>query len=61
MKLSMIRVLVAGVVGAGAFSAAMAQQEVTGAGGTFPRFDLEAFFVRHGAGRWLGAFGEFVE
>lgn len=36
MKLSMIRVLVAGVVGAGAFSAAMAQQEVTGAGATFP-------------------------
>lgn len=36
MKLSMIRVLVAGVIGAGAFSAAMAQQEVTGAGATFP-------------------------
>ena len=36
MKLSMIRVLVAGVVGAGAFSGALAQQEVTGAGATFP-------------------------
>lgn len=36
MKLSAIRVLVAGVVAAGAFSSAMAQQEVTGAGATFP-------------------------
>ena len=36
MKLSMIRVLVAGIVGVGAFSGAMAQQEVTGAGATFP-------------------------
>ena len=36
MKLSMIRVLVASIVGAGAFSGALAQQEVTGAGATFP-------------------------
>lgn len=36
MKLSTIRVLVAGVATAGAFSAAIAQQEVTGAGATFP-------------------------
>jgi phosphate transport system substrate-binding protein len=36
MKLSVIRVLVAGVVSAGAFSGAMAQQEATGAGASFP-------------------------
>ena len=36
MKMSVIRVLVAGVASAGAFSGAMAQQEVTGAGATFP-------------------------
>jgi phosphate transport system substrate-binding protein len=36
MKLSAIRVLVAGVVAAGAFSSAMAQQEATGAGASFP-------------------------
>ena len=36
MKLSVIRVLVAGVVSAGAFSSAMAQQEATGAGASFP-------------------------
>ena len=36
MKPSMIRVLVAAVVSAGALSAAQAQQEVTGAGATFP-------------------------
>ncbi|MDD2692269.1 MAG: phosphate ABC transporter substrate-binding protein PstS [Simplicispira sp.] len=36
MKMSMIRVLVAGVASAGAFSGAMAQQEATGAGATFP-------------------------
>lgn len=36
MKLSAIRVLVAGVVAAGAFSSAFAQQEVTGAGASFP-------------------------
>ncbi len=36
MKLSAIRVLVAGVVAAGAFSSAFAQQEATGAGATFP-------------------------
>ena len=36
MKLSAIRVLVAGVVAAGAFSSAFAQQEATGAGASFP-------------------------
>ena len=36
MKMSMIRVLVAGVASAGAFSGAMAQQEATGAGASFP-------------------------
>lgn len=36
MKMSAIRVLVAGVVAAGAFSQAMAQQEATGAGASFP-------------------------
>ena len=36
MKLSAIRVLVAGLVAAGAFSSAMAQQEATGAGASFP-------------------------
>ena len=36
MKLSAIRVLVAGVVAAGAFSGAYAQQEATGAGASFP-------------------------
>ena len=36
MKMSVIRVLVAGVASAGAFSGAMAQQEVTGAGAPFP-------------------------
>ena len=36
MKLSAIRVLVAGVVAAGAFSSAVAQQEATGAGASFP-------------------------
>ncbi len=36
MKMSAIRVLVAGVVAAGAFSQAMAQQESTGAGASFP-------------------------
>lgn len=36
MKLSAIRVLVAGLVAAGAFSDAMAQQEATGAGASFP-------------------------
>ncbi|OZA66777.1 extracellular solute-binding protein, partial [Acidovorax sp. 39-64-12] len=36
MKMSVIRVLVAGVASAGAFSGAMAQQEVTGAGASFP-------------------------
>ena len=36
MKLSAIRVLVAGLVAAGAFSNAMAQQEATGAGASFP-------------------------
>ncbi len=36
MKLSTIRVLVAGVVAAGAFSSAFAQQEATGAGASFP-------------------------
>lgn len=36
MKMSVIRVLVAGVVAAGAFSQAMAQQESTGAGASFP-------------------------
>ncbi len=36
MKLSVIRVLVAGVVAAGAFSSASAQQEATGAGASFP-------------------------
>jgi phosphate transport system substrate-binding protein len=37
MKLSAIRVLVSGVAAMGAFSAAWAQQEATGAGGTFPQ------------------------
>ena len=36
MKPSAIRVLVAGVVAAGAFSSAFAQQEATGAGASFP-------------------------
>lgn len=36
MKLSAIRVLVAGVVAAGVFSSAFAQQEATGAGASFP-------------------------
>ena len=36
MKLSAIRVLVAGVFAAGAFSSAFAQQEATGAGASFP-------------------------
>ncbi|WP_026436804.1 MULTISPECIES: phosphate ABC transporter substrate-binding protein PstS [Acidovorax] len=36
MKMSVIRVLVAGVASAGAFSSAMAQQEATGAGASFP-------------------------
>ena len=36
MKLSVIRVLVSGVVAAGAFSSAFAQQEATGAGASFP-------------------------
>lgn len=36
MKMSAIRVLVAGVIAAGAFSQAMAQQEATGAGASFP-------------------------
>ena len=36
MKLSAIRVLVSGVVAAGAFSSAWAQQEATGAGASFP-------------------------
>ncbi|AVS74564.1 phosphate ABC transporter substrate-binding protein PstS [Paracidovorax cattleyae] len=36
MKLSVIRILVSGVVSAGAFSAAWAQQEATGAGASFP-------------------------
>ena len=36
MKLSAIRVLVAGVVAAGAFSSAFAQEEATGAGASFP-------------------------
>ena len=36
MRLSAIRVLVAGVVAAGAFSSAFAQQEATGAGASFP-------------------------
>ncbi len=36
MKLSVIRVLVSGVVAAGAFSSAWAQQEATGAGASFP-------------------------
>ena len=36
MKLSAIRVLVAGVVAAGTFSSAFAQQEATGAGASFP-------------------------
>lgn len=36
MKLSLIRTLVAGLVAAGAFSSAMAQQEATGAGASFP-------------------------
>ena len=36
MTLSAIRVLVAGLVAAGAFSSAMAQQEATGAGASFP-------------------------
>ncbi len=36
MKLSAIRILVAGVVSAGAFSGAWAQQEATGAGASFP-------------------------
>ena len=36
MKLSAIRVLVAGVVAAGAFSSAFAQQDATGAGASFP-------------------------
>ncbi len=36
MKLSVIRILVSGVVAAGAFSSAWAQQEATGAGASFP-------------------------
>ena len=36
MKMSAIRVLVSGVVAAGAFSSALAQQEATGAGASFP-------------------------
>ncbi|MDZ7866404.1 phosphate ABC transporter substrate-binding protein PstS [Acidovorax sp.] len=36
MKMSAIRILVAGVVAAGSFSQAIAQQEATGAGATFP-------------------------
>ncbi|NMM79836.1 phosphate ABC transporter substrate-binding protein PstS [Acidovorax sp. SRB_14] len=36
MKMSAIRILVAGVVSAGAFSGAWAQQEATGAGASFP-------------------------
>ncbi|GKT24521.1 phosphate ABC transporter substrate-binding protein PstS [Acidovorax sp. SUPP3334] len=36
MKLPVIRILVSGVVAAGAFSSAWAQQEATGAGASFP-------------------------